>query len=108
MVPSEACPTEEVRAASALIGLLLSSGVPIWQTIALCFGSGSGPVAADMALAVNVAAGQSPASKVAGRLNECLRIYGAMLDDAVFKSTVRVHTAKGTQIIYMVTHLFTP
>ena len=62
----------------------------------LCFGSGSGPVAADMAVAVKMAASQSLASRVAGRQNKCLSIYVAQLDDVVFKSTVRVHTAMET------------
>ena len=56
-------------------------------------------MAADMAVAVKMAAGQSLASRVAGRQNKCLSIYVVQLDDVVFKSTVRVHTAMGGQRI---------
>ena len=65
----------------------------------------SGPVAADMAVAVNMAAGQSLASKVAGRQNTLLRIYNVMIDGVVSKSTVRVHTAMGTRY-YRMPHTF--
>jgi len=46
-----------------------------------------------MAVAVKTAAGQSLASRVAGRQHKCLRRYLAWLDDVVFKSTVQVQTA---------------
>ena len=62
-------------------------------------------MAADMAVAVNMAAGPSLASKVAGRQNKCLSLYGAMLDDVVFKSTVRVHTAMEIQIVNIECHI---
>ena len=41
-------------------------------------------------------AGQSLASRVAGRQYKCLSRYIAWFDDVVFKSTVRVHAAMGT------------
>ena len=45
-------------------------------------------MAADMAVAVNMAAGPSLASKVAGRQNKFLSMYGVVIGDVVFKSTV--------------------
>ena len=60
---------------------------------------------ADMAVAVNMAAGQSFASRVAGRQNKGLSIDVAGLDDVVFKSTVRVHTAMDIQIVNIECHI---
>ena len=58
-----------------------------------------------MAVAVKTAAGQSLASKAAGRQHKCLSRYLAWLDDVVFKSTVRVHTAMEIQIVNIECHM---
>ena len=58
-----------------------------------------------MAVAVKTAAGQSLASRVAGRQHKCLSISLAWLDDVVFKSTVRVHTAMETHIVNIECHI---